>query len=177
MSYKSAQAIARVDVRSIAAFIGFAGVATILPFFIHVQWITGPIVNAMLIIVLFIVGIRSAMVLCLVPSLMALSGGLLPAVLAPVVPFIMIGNVIFVLMIDRIFLSVKNESKGYWAAIVSASLVKFLFLYFSVNLITKLLIKQELGIKVAQMMSWSQFASALAGGFLAWAVLKKIGRI
>ncbi len=177
MSYKEAQATARVDVRSIATFLGFAGIASILPFFIHIQWITGPIVNAMLIIVLFIVGIRSALVLCLVPSLMALSGGLLPAVLAPAVPFIMIGNVIFVLLIDRIYSMAKNENQGFIAGVAVASLTKFVFLYFSVNIITKLLIKQELVVKVAQMMSWSQLVSALAGGLLAWAILKKIKRI
>ena len=93
----------KVNAQALTAFIGLAGIATALPFFIHLQWITGPIINAIFILVLFLVGIRSALVVALIPSLMALSGGLLPAILAPVVPFIMIGNAIYVLAIDRIY--------------------------------------------------------------------------
>jgi len=99
MIYTEEQTMARVNVWAIAQFLGLAGVATLLPFFIHLQWITGPVINAILILILFLVGIRSALVVCLIPSLMALAGGLLPAILAPVIPFIMISNVIFVLSI------------------------------------------------------------------------------
>jgi len=88
-----------VDTRVITKFLILGSTATVLPFLIHIQWFTGPIINAILILTLFLVGIRSAFVVCLVPSLMALSGGLLPAILAPIIPFIMISNVIFVLTI------------------------------------------------------------------------------
>ena len=167
----------RVNSAAIAKFLGFAGVATFLPFFIHIQWLTGPIVNAILILVLFLVGIRSALVLCLIPSLMALSGGLLPAVLAPVVPFIMIGNVLFIIIIDWFYNNLKNEIKAYWTGIVIASGLKFIFLFFSINIIGKLLVKQELTIKVAQIMSWPQFITALTGGMIAWVILKWLKRI
>ncbi|MCD4762172.1 iron hydrogenase, partial [bacterium] len=80
----------KVNTRAIARFLALAGVASALPMFIHLQWLTGPLVNAILILALFLIGIRSALVLCMIPSLMALASGLLPAVLAPVVPFIMI---------------------------------------------------------------------------------------
>ena len=48
--------MAQVNTRAIAQFLGLASVATILLFFIHLQWITGPLVNAILIILLFLVG-------------------------------------------------------------------------------------------------------------------------
>jgi len=176
MIYTKEQTVARVDTRAIAQFLGLAGVATLLPFFIHIQWITGPVINAILILTLFLVGIRSALVVCLIPSLMALAGGLLPAILAPVVPFIMISNVIFVLSIERIYNQNKNEARGYWPGVLIGAGLKFLFLLASVNLIGRLLIKQELTIKVAQMMSWPQFATAVAGGMVAWAVLKWLKR-
>lgn len=165
-----------INVRGMTTFLGFAGVATALPMLIHLQWLTGPIVNAILIIVLFVVGIRSAMVLCLVPSLMALSGGLLPAVLAPIVPFIMISNTILVLTIDWFYNSFKDQQKGYWIGLFVGATLKFLFLFFSVNIIGKLLIKQELVAKVAQLMSWPQMATAVTGGFIAWVVLKWLKR-
>lgn len=176
MDYLKEKALAEVNVRSLTTFLGLVGIAAILPFFIHLQWLTGPIVNAILILILFLSGIRSAMVAALVPSLMALSGGLLPAMLAPAVPFIMIGNVIFVLLIDFFYNKLKNEKYGYWVGVLAASTVKFVFLFLSVNFITKLLIKQELAVKVAQMMSWPQFATAVTGGMLAWLILKWLKR-
>lgn len=177
MIYTQENILARVDVSAIAKFLGLAATAAFLPFFIHLQWITGPIINAILILILFLAGIRSALVVCLVPSLMALAGGLLPAVLSPVVPFIMISNVVFVLSIDWFYNQNKNEIKGYWLGVLAGAGLKFIFLLFSVNFIGKLLIKQELVVKVAQMMSWPQFATALTGGLIAWAVLKWLKRI
>jgi hypothetical protein len=171
------KALDSVNVKSITSFITLSGIAIFLPFFIHLQWITGPIVNAILIITLFLVGIRSAMVLAFVPSLMALSGGLLPAVLAPVVPFIMISNIIFVLAIDYIYQNFKDANRGYWLGIVVGAGLKFIFLILSVNFISKLLIKQGLVAKVAQMMSWPQFATAVVGGMIAWVVLKWLKRL
>lgn len=177
MIYVKEEALDRVNAASIAKFLILAGAATMIPFYIHLQWLTGPLVNALLIIILFVVGVRSALVVCLIPSLMALSGGLLPAVLAPVVPYIMISNVILVLSVEFFHKNIKDDIKGYWLGVFSGALLKFLFLFGSVNIISKLLIKQELAVKVAQMMSWPQFATALAGGVIAFVFLKWIKRI
>ncbi len=176
MQYIKAKPIINVNTIAVTKFLTLAGTATLLPFFIHIQWLTGPIINAILILTLFLVGIRSAIVVCLVPSLMALSGGLLPAVLAPVVPFIMISNVIFILSIDW-FYNNFSELKGYWMGIVIGALFKFLFLFASVGYIGNLLIKKELTMKIAQMMSWPQFATAVIGGMLAFIFLKWLKRI
>lgn len=167
----------KVNTRELLVFLGLAAPALVLPFFVHWQWLTGPIVNAILVIALFLVGIRSALVLCLVPSMMALSGGLIPAVLAPIVPFIMLGNIIFVIAIDRSCAYIRNEKKAYWVGLFVGAFLKFIFLFFSVNVIAKLLIKQELVLKVAQMLSWPQLATALSGGMLAWLVLKSLKKI
>jgi hypothetical protein len=108
---------------------------------------------------------------------MALSGGLLPAILSPVVPFIMIANVLYVLIIEWIYSMNKDDFKGYWYGIVMASILKFVFLYFSVTIISRLLIKQELIAKVGQLMSWPQLTTALTGGMIAWIVLKWLKRL
>jgi len=180
MLYTKEQIMARVDVRATAQFLGLAGAAIFLPFVVHVQFITGPIVNAILILTLFLVGARSALVLCMVPSMMALAGGLLPAILAPVVPFIMIGNVILVLCVDyfaNLRQTTPNNAKNYWIGVLVGAGLKFSFLFFSVNIISKLLIKQELAVKIAQMMSWPQFATAVTGGMIAWVALKWLRRL
>ena len=177
MSYIKEKAFGLVNVRALTQFLALSGIATVMPFYIHLQWVTGPLVNALLIITLFLVGVRSALVLCLIPSLMALAGGLLPAVLAPVVPFVMISNVILVLTVDWFYNAAKNADKGYWLGVVFGAGAKFLFLLLSVNFITDLLLKQELAVKVAQMMSWPQFATALTGGLIAYGALKWLKRL
>lgn len=176
MFYAKESALAQVDARATIRFFGLAITATVLPFFLHIQWITGPIINAIMILALFLVGVRSALVICLVPSLMALSGGLLPAVLAPVVPFIMIGNVIFVLSIEYLYERNKESQKGYWHGVIIGAVLKFLFLYLSITWIVELLLKKDLAVKVAQMMSWPQFATAFLGGVIAYAILKWLKR-
>lgn len=175
--YLRERALENWDYSSVAQFVALAGVAIFLPFVLHAQLITGPIINAIFVLALFLLGIRSAMVIALVPSLMALSGGLLPAVLAPAVPFIMIGNVIFIIAIDFFYNRTQNKAVGYWFGVVSGSALKFAFLFLSVTWIQDLLIKQSLATKVAQMMSWPQFATAVVGGGLAWAILKGLKKI
>ncbi len=177
MHYIKERVITGVNAGAIAQFLALGAFATILPFYIHLQWATGPIVNAILVIALFLIGIRSAMVLALIPSIMALAGGLIPAALAPAVPFIMISNIVFILVIDWFYNNLKDEFKGYWIGVIAAATIKFIFLFSSVTFITPLMIKSELALKVAQMMSWPQFATALTGGMIAWGVLKWLKRI
>jgi hypothetical protein len=176
MTILKEEVLAGLNIKALTSFLFLFGVATILPFFIHAQWLTGPIINAIFVLVLFLVGIRSALVICLIPSLMALSGGLLPAILAPVVPFIMIGNAIFVLTVDWFYNQAKDGNQGYWLGVVLGAAAKFAWLFLSVSYISRLLIKQELAVKVAQMMSWPQFATAVMGGLIAFAFLKWLKR-
>jgi hypothetical protein len=177
MDYVQEQAAVKVDAAAITQFVGLAAIVTFLPFLIHIQWITGPIINALLILILFIVGIRSALLMCLIPSIMALAGGLLPAVLAPVVPFIMIGNVIFILAIDYFYRAAKSQLNGYWIGVVVGAALKYLFIWFNANLMIGLILQKQLAAAVIQIVSWPQFATALAGGVIAWAIMKWLKRI
>ena len=174
MQYLKEKTFERVNANSIAQFAGLASMAIFLPYLIHIQWITGPIVNAILILTLLMFGFRNAIAIAVVPSLMALSGGLLPAILAPVVPFIMIGNMILILCVDWFYNNFEDKTKGYWTGVLVGAALKFLFLFASVNIISGLLIKQELAIKVVQMMSWPQLYTAVIGGVIAWGVWKKL---
>jgi hypothetical protein len=177
MTYVQEQAAVKVDAAAIANFLGLAAVVTFLPFIIHIQWLTGPIINAVLILILFIVGIRSALLMCLVPSIMALAGGLLPIPLAPVVPFIMIGNVIFILSVDYFYRAAKSQLNGFWIGVVVGGALKYLFIWFDANFMVSLILKNDLAPVVAKIVSWPQFATALAGGVIAWAILKWLKRI
>jgi hypothetical protein len=139
----------------------------------HSQWVTGPIVNAALILSVYLVGVRGALLIGILPSTIALDTGLLPAVLAPMIPFIIISNTILVLVLDGFK---RSEKANYWLGLFFASALKYLFLLVTSGVVIKLLLKQSLAVKVAQMMSWPQFFTALLGGVLAWLALKLLRR-
>ncbi len=170
--------LTRLNVVKLANFLVLVSIVILVPYFFHQQWITGPLVNAILILALFLAGIRSAVIVCLVPSLMALAGGLLPPILAPAIPFIMISNIILIFSLDFIYNNFRyNDEQNYWLGVLVGAFFKFLFLYISVNTISKLLIKQELAKQIVVMMSWPQFATAAIGGLIAFIILKKIKRM
>ncbi len=173
MNNYQAVALLKVETNWLIQFLGLGGLAIALPFFIHQQLVTGPIINAILVLSIFLLGLRGAVVIALLPSLMALSSGLLPAVLSPTVPFIMLSNIILILTIEGFYRLNKKEG-GYWWGLLMGAGLKALFLFLSTGLIAKLLINQQLMTAVIKMMGWAQLATALAGGLLAWLVLKSL---
>jgi hypothetical protein len=155
---------------SLLNFIALIGVAVIVPMF-HNQLATGPIINAVLFIATIMLGIEKALFICLIPSVVAISVGLLPVVLAPAVPFIMISNVLMVLVFNIL------KEKNYWAGVIASSFLKFIFLYSSSFLVVNLVIGKELASNISLMMGWPQLLTALAGGVLAFIFLKIIKKV
>lgn len=170
MAKTKALTLPKEKVITLVQFIALVGIATAAPFLLS-QAITGPVVNATLFIAVVMLGTESAILVGLVPSLIALSTGLLPAVLAPMIPFIMVGNTILVLVFGYF------RKKSYWLGIGSASIVKFLLLFATSTVVIDLLLKKEIASKVAVMMSWPQLMTALAGGVLAFIFLKVIRKV
>lgn len=156
----------RKKVISAVQFIALIGAATIVPLF-HQQMITGPIVNATLFVAAMLLGNQMGIFVGLIPSVIALSVGLLSPVLAPMVPYIMISNAILILTFNFL------RNKNFWLAVGMASLMKFLFLFSTSSLVMNLLLKKEMADSVAIMMSWPQLVTALVGGIIAWAFFKK----
>lgn len=150
---------------ALAAFIVLLAVATGAPMLIHQQFITGPIVNAVLFLSVVYLGSQYAILIGLLPSVIALSVGTLPAILAPMVPFIIISNTLLVLVFGAL------QKKNYWGGVVLASALKFAFLYATSSLVIHLLIQKTPAPQVAAMMNWPQLITALMGGILAFFVL------
>ena len=157
--------IERKKIITLAKFIALAGVASLAPLFLS-QQITGPVVNAILFIATVILGPEKAIIIALTPSPFALSFGLLPSVLAPMIPFIMLGNAILVYVFGALW------RMNYWLGMVLSSFFKFIFLAISSNIVMDLLLKTELAPKVALMMSWPQLFTALTGGLIAYVFLQ-----
>ena len=171
-----AATLAKAPVRVWVQSLAFVGIIGILPFFIHVQWITGPIINATLILILFLSGRSSALVASVVPSIMALAGGLLPFALAPLIPFIIISNIIFVLGIDYLYDRAKKVN-SYGRAMVFGAVAKFFFLFFSSQVIMFILNKSALIKVITTLFGITQLYSALLGGLIALVALKWLKRI
>jgi hypothetical protein len=151
---------------ALATLLLLIGIAIVAPIFFKQQLVAGTIVNATLIIGASLLGTRDGLLIGLIPSSMALAVGLLSPALAPMIPFIIIGNAILVLTFA--YLSNLN----YWAGVIVGSLLKFGFLYGTSMLVTGLLINKQVAPAVAQMMSWPQLVTALCGGMLAFGVIK-----
>lgn len=166
--------LTKVDYKAIAWFVGLMAVAIILPRFIHNQFITGPIVNATLFLGAYYLGNGAAVLVGLVPSVVALSSGLLPIPLAPMVPFIMISNTILIVVFNwarKIF----PDDKGFGSAVIVSSLAKYLFLYLTSILVVKTILPETLATKaMAVMMAWPQLVTALIGAVIAFAIIKII---
>lgn len=155
-------------VYTLAQFGILLSVVVLTPALISHQAITGSVVNAVLFISVIILGIQGAVLIALIPSLIALSVGLLPAIMAPMVPFIMMGNVILILCFSYF------NKRGYWLGVISASALKFLFLFIASYIIANLFIGQDIAIKASTMFGLPQFLTALGGGIIAYLFLRNI---
>lgn len=161
-----ALALDKKKIISLTQFIALIGVASIVPLF-HQQMITGPIVNATLFAAAILLGSQMGIFVGLIPSVIALSVGLLSPVLAPMIPYIMISNAILILTFNAF------RNRNFWLAVGVASFMKFLFLFSTSSLVMSLILKKEMADSVAMMMSWPQLVTALVGGMIAWAFFRK----
>ncbi len=154
------------DIRKIFIFSGFFLLALIVPFFIHSQWLTGPFVNALLLLISLFVGPAEAIAIGIIPSTAALSSGLLPLPLAPMVPFIIASNAIFILVFS--FLYRKNFALG----VLVAAFLKFIFLLSVSSFLVQRLIAVNWESPASLMMSWPQFVTSVLGGIIAFFIFQ-----
>lgn len=138
---------------------------------LKMQSLTGPLVNATLFLSTVLLGVRQGILIGSVSSSVALSIGLLPIFLSPMIPFIIISNMLLVLVFDYL------RRKNYWLGVVSASLSKFLFLFLTSSAVINFLVKEEMIIKLASIMGVPQLFTALTGGVIAFGALKIIKKV
>jgi hypothetical protein len=137
------------------------------------QAITGPLVNALLLLTVEWAGVGQAVAVGLASPLSALLRGVLPLPLAVMIPFIMLGNAALVTVYGRL------RGKSHWVALGVAATCKFALLYTSVAwLVVKPLAllagdsaPAYIPAATANMMRWPQLVTALVGGLIAFGVL------
>ncbi|TDX52325.1 ECF transporter S component [Orenia marismortui] len=118
-------------------------------------YITGPLINMMLLLATMLIGLGSGVLIGGLTPWIALVRGILPPPLAPVIPFIIASNILFVLIYHLL------DSKNKYLGIIIASLFKFLVLSIAVKFLI------DVPAKIAQLMQTPQLITALTGGFLA----------
>ncbi len=131
------------------------------------QFIVGPIVNMVLILTAYICGRWFGVGVGVLTPVLAYLVGQLAAPLAPFIPFIMVGNAIYVLIFS-IFME-KGQIQRIIGVIIG-SVVKFLFLSFSAKkliYVFGLEFPTKVANALAASMSTPQLITALVGGAFA----------
>lgn len=137
------------------------------------QPITGPVINAILFLSVFLVGPAAGISIGILTPIMAFIRGILPPPLGPLIPFIAIGNSFLVLVyaITSKVLQVKIEQVFTWRrilAMVIAAIIKFLILAGAVTFLV------EIPPPIAQMMTLPQLYTALVGALIALLIYKTL---
>lgn len=164
-SNERAISLVRANTRALVLLAVFLSIVTLAPL-LKVQAITGVIVNAILFLSVLYIGWRWAILVALVPSAISIGVGLLPMPFAPMVPFIMLGNIVLIV----VFSLFKAKSFGW--AMLGASILKFVFLYATSHYVVSFFVKKAILAKLLIMMSWPQLYTAILGGILAYLIYK-----
>ena len=145
-------------------------------------YITGPIINACLILAVLSVGMVCAIILAVITPVTAffISGSPIMAAIPAIIPCVMIGNAILVLGVGLIMKKVKGNG-GLIAGMAAGSVLKALFMGAVISLILiPNLIPEAMVPKmgVFQMtFSLTQLITAVIGSayaFIIWIPLKKV---
>ncbi len=152
--------------REVVLTMVFVGVAVLAPL-AHSQLVTGTLVNAALFAAVMLLGFRAAAAVALIPSLVALIAGTLPAAMAAMIPYIMASNV----ALAGIFAWLRRIN--YWVAAGAASLAKFALLVASASVILTALTHGKIALALTSMMGWPQLITALSGAVLAWILFER----
>lgn len=133
------------------------------------QLVTGPLVNMVLFLATFFEGMGSGVVIGFFTPWVAFSRGILPPPLAPMIPFIMMGNALLVV----VFSIFRSRRGMVWeiTGIVVSALAKYLVLSQSVTFLV------QVPPPIAKAMQLPQLLTALLGGVLFLAVEKILFRV
>jgi len=145
----------------LAQFLTVLGIIILAQVIFKNQFITGTIVNCLLLSSVVFLGIKKSLGIAILPSLFSIATGLMAPVLLPFTPFIIMGNIILILTFNHF----KNRSLILGGAI--GAILKFSFLFFASSQLFSFL-----PAPILYAMSYPQLITGIAGTFLAFIVLK-----
>ncbi|CDF59373.1 ECF transporter S component [Thermobrachium celere] len=140
------------------------------------QFLVGPIINSILILTAFICGRWWGVGVGTLTPLLAWFVGQLATPLAPFIPFIMIGNILYVLTFS---LFIQGNMIKRAIGVILGALIKFVFLTFASTKLIKLVglsFPPKIAKVLATSMSFPQLITALLGGALALIIIELLRR-
>lgn len=146
-------------------------VGILLALTLAIQWmgmpqlITGTAINAMLLISASTVGLIPAVMIGCITPVVALMVGIMKAPMAPVIPFIIGANAVWVMVYGFI------QNRNRYGAMILAAVTKFLVLWAAVKWILIGMLPGPVLEKAAVAFGITQLFTALAGGVIALAVI------
>jgi len=161
-----------------ALLIAVQAVATVLVPAPLTQYVTGPLVNLILILSVMLCGLSSGLTIAVISPILAHFIAIGPPL--PIVPFIMLGNTVFVLAWALIGKKTfVNKPFTRIITLITAAVCKFIALYFSVVHIAVpfFLSNHPKASALSAMFSFPQLFTALAGGVLAVILLPALEKI
>jgi hypothetical protein len=139
------------------------------------QPVTGPLVNALLILAVEWGGITEAVLLGMVTPVAAMVRHILPLPFVVMIPFISLGNGLFAVLYGII------SKRNRWIALCLGAMAKFLFIFGIATWLMSNPPQLEIAGKplplvipasLYTMMGYPQLLTALAGGIIAFGILK-----
>lgn len=137
------------------------------------QFFVGPMVNAILLLTVYFAGLKWAILIGVLTPVLAFFAGVLAAPMAPFIPFIAAGNLLY----SSVFALLKDRKSGEFIGFILASVMKFALLFVSATQLIDLFaigIPEPVKAKLAVTMGVPQLLTALAGGFIAVALYKML---
>jgi hypothetical protein len=157
----------------LASFGLLLALALLIHAFGWAQPVSGPLANAVLLIGAELLGAGPAIALGALTPLGGLLHGVLPLPLAAMTPFIVLGNAVLV----RLYCALRDRNRCL--ALLVAAVAKFALLFSAVTTLAVGPLHSLSGGTNSAMpaamihtMSWPQLGTALAGGLIAFAVLR-----
>jgi hypothetical protein len=143
------------------------------------QPVTGPLVNALLFIVTELLGLWAGIFIGLLTPVLALFRGQLPALLAPMVPFIAVANTALVILFG-LTRKLKHRNPVFrfpWPGIILSAGVKYLVLLAAVKSMVPAMTGSHFPSEVEYMMAMPQFLTAITGGVVYVVLMKFINKL
>ncbi|MBN2412284.1 ECF transporter S component [candidate division KSB1 bacterium] len=150
------------------------------------QPVTGPLVNMMLILTSLLLNITGGVIMGCITPLAAVIRGQLPPFLLPMVPFVVIGNVLLVVAFGFFKNILKYQklthtnpfySVADWTGLICGAFIKFIWLYFSATIILPVMLHKNLPGEAIALMTTPQLVTALTGGAFALFMASLLKRI
>ena len=166
-----------LDTTKVAGILLLLTLAVAIPGLGLPQTITGPLVNALLIITVETLGVGPALWVGVAPSVVAWGSGVLPAPLLVMIPFIVGGNAVFAATHGVL------RPVNYWLGVAIGAVLKCAWLWLAVTIVTVRPFSVQIDgamrpvsipPAMVSMMTWPQMATALTGGAVAFGVLKAL---